>query len=205
LTTPLITTASGAKMGKTAAGAVWLTEDRLSPFEYWQFWRNTEDADVGRFLRLFTDLPLAQIASLEGGDVNVAKRKLAIEATRLAHGDEAAMRATLAADRLFWNAATAEVQLGGPGTSAAGAVGLPTVPPPEKHWLSTSPTASGVVLASGMAASNSEARRLIRSGGVRINDELVTDELRRYGPEDLRNGVLKVSVGHKRHRLIRPD
>ena len=202
LTTELITTASGAKMGKTAAGAVWLTADRFTPFDYWQFWRNTEDKDVGRFLRLFTDLTLAEIASIEAGDVNEAKRTLADEATRLAHGVDAARDARAAADRLFGRLVGTE-EPSDP-FAAAHVEGMPTVPQPQA-WLATSPTASGVVVASGFVSSNSEARKLIRGGGVRINDTLVTDELRRYGPEDLHDGALKVSVGRKRHRLIRPE
>jgi len=199
LTTPLITTASGAKMGKTAAGAVWLTSDRLSPFEYWQFWRNTEDADVGRFFRLFTDLPLGEIARFEQGDVNEAKRVLATEATRLAHGDQAAEDARQTAYRIFEKAGSGAAAIG---ELAAGATDLPAVDMPWA-WLAASPPASGIVVASGLASSNSEARRLIRGGGVRINDERITDELRRYGPQDLRHGTLIVSVGRKQHRLVR--
>ncbi|MGH7082778.1 MAG: tyrosine--tRNA ligase, partial [Acetobacteraceae bacterium] len=160
LTTPLITTASGAKMGKTAAGAVWLTADRLSPFDYWQFWRNTEDDDVARFLRLFTDLPLSDIARLEKGGINEAKKVLATEATDLAHGREAALAAAEAARRVFESGERAE---------------LPALTVPRAELAAGLPAFRIFTLA-GLAQSNGEARRLIRSGGARINDSPVADE-----------------------------
>ncbi len=193
LTTPLITTASGAKMGKTASGAVWLNADRLSPYDYWQYWRNTEDADVGRFLRLFTDLPLDEIErleQLEGAEINDAKIVLANEATKLAHGAEAAAEAAETARRTF-----VERGMG---------AGLPTLEVPRSELEGGIP-AFELLRRSGLAASNSEARRLIRGGGARINDvvipnETVTVSLDQVTPE----GVIKLSAGKKRHALVRP-
>ena len=190
LTTPLITTSSGAKMGKTAQGAVWLTADRLAPFDYWQFWRNTEDADVGRFLRLFTDLPLEEIARLDalgGAEINAAKKLLATEATALLHGRAAAERAAEAARRTFEEGTSAE--------------SLPTV------MLAAADVGEGVpafrlfVLA-GLAASNGEARRLVRGGGARLGDAPVADEGQMVPAEALRTGI-KLSVGRKLHRVVR--
>jgi tyrosyl-tRNA synthetase len=213
LTTPLITTASGAKMGKTAAGAIWLTSDRLAPFDYWQFWRNTEDEDVGPFLRLFTDLPLAEIAWIEQGEINEAKKILATEATSLAHGADAAKEAQATADRIFGVGlkagvgkleapATAQPMEGsGSALSPYLSLGLPVVDV-ERNWIDAAPAASGVVVASGLASSNAEARRLIRAGAVRINDEIVNDETRRYGEDDMPGDAMKVSVGKKRHRVL---
>ncbi len=189
LTTPLITTASGAKMGKTAAGAIWLTSDRLAPFDYWQFWRNTEDGDVGRFLRLFTDLPLSQIADIERGDINEAKKILATEATSLAHGAEAAARAAEAARRIFETGESAD---------------LPSVPVSRADLAEGLPAFRLFTLA-GLAGSNGEARRLIRAGGARINDAQVTDETRILTLTDLQNGAIKLSAGRKHHRLVRPE
>lgn len=188
LTTPLITTASGAKMGKTAAGAVWLTADRLDPFEYWQFWRNTEDPDVGRFLRLFTDLPLAEIARLEAGDVNAAKKVLATEATRLAHG-AAADAAAETARRTF---------------EAGESANLPSVAIARSALAEGLPAFRLFTLA-GLAGSNGEARRLIRGGGARVNDAPLTDEARAFTLADLQNGAIKLSAGRKHHRLVRPQ
>ncbi len=176
LTTPLITTASGAKMGKSARGAVWLTSDKLSAHEYWQFWRDVEDADVGRFLRLFTDLPLAEIArleKLEGAELNEAKKLLASEATRLAHGEDAETEAP------------------------------PTVDVPREELAAGIPAFRLFVLA-GLAASNGEARRLIRGGGARANDTPITDEAAMLSAADLRAGTIKLSAGRKQHRLMRP-
>lgn len=191
LTTPLITTASGAKMGKTAKGAVWLNAERLSPYDYWQFWRNTEDADVGRFLRLFTELPLGDIArlgSLEGAGINEAKKCLATEATALLHGRAAAEEAAETARRTFEQGTAAET--------------LPT------HLVAEPELRAGIpvfrlLVESGLAASNGEARRLIRGGGARVNDEPVSDESRLLVAADLRNGAAKLSAGRKHHRLIR--
>src|SRR5208282_2703961 len=158
LTTPLLTTSSGDKMGKTAQGAVWLNPERLSPYEYWQFWRNTEDADVGRFLRLFTELPLDEIAHIEADDINEAKKILATEATALCHGRAAAEAARATAQAVF--------EEGGSG------VALPQIAVPRDVF------ASGVAVfellrRAGLAMSNGEARRLIRGGGARINDVVV--------------------------------
>ncbi|HWA80048.1 MAG TPA: tyrosine--tRNA ligase [Acetobacteraceae bacterium] len=189
LTTPLITTASGAKVGKTTAGAIWLTSDRLAPFDYWQFWRNTEDGDVGRFLRLFTDLPLSQIADIERGDINEAKKILATEATSLAHGAEAAARAAEAARRIFETGESAD---------------LPSVPVSRADLAEGLPAFRLFTLA-GLAGSNGEARRLIRAGGARINDAQVTDETRILTLTDLQNGAIKLSAGRKHHRLVRPE
>src|SRR3954467_5994384 len=164
LTTPLITTASGGKMGKTAQGAIWLTEDRLSAYDYWQFWRNTEDGDVGRFLRLFTDLPLPEIARLEalgGADINEAKKILATEATALAHGPARAAEAAETARRAF--------------EEGEAAATLPTVTVPAGDLQAGIPAFRLFAMA-GLAASNAEARRLIRGGGAKINDEIVTEE-----------------------------
>jgi tyrosyl-tRNA synthetase len=192
LTTPLITTASGAKMGKTAQGAVWLTADRLSPYDYWQFWRNTEDADVGRFLKLFTDLPLAEIARLEalgGAEINEAKKILATEATALAHGREAAGQAAETARRAFEEGEAVET--------------LPSVDVPGAE-LNQGIPAFRLFTLSGLVASNGEARRLIRGGGARVNDAAVTEESQLIGAADLRDGAIKLSSGRKHHRLIRP-
>jgi tyrosyl-tRNA synthetase len=192
LTTPLITTASGAKMGKTAQGAVWLTADRLPVFDYWQFWRNTEDADVGRFLRMFTDVPLAEIARLEtlgGAEINEAKKILATAATTLAHGAEAAHGAAEAARGLY--------EAGGGG----GEIPVAIIPAGE---VGEALPAFRLVTLSGLAASNAEARRLIRGGGVRVDDAVVTDEGQPIPAERLLAGV-KLSVGRKHHRLVRAE
>lgn len=188
LTSPLIATASGAKMGKTASGAVWLNAERLSPYDYWQFWRNTEDADVGRFLRMFTELPLAEIErleALEGAEINAAKTVLATEATRLCHGAQAAQESAATAARAF---------------AGGAAEGLPT------YTLDRggTPLATDVIVALGMAASKSEARRLIEQGGVRLNDQPVAAATARISAADLPpGGTARISVGKKRHGLIR--
>ena len=191
LTTPLIATASGAKMGKTAKGAVWLSPDRLDAYDYWQFWRNTEDGDVGRFLRLFTDLPLAEIARLEalgGAEVNEAKKILATAATALARGEAAADQAAETARATF--------EAGG------AAATLPT------YAVSMADLDAGIPLfrllaECGLVASLGEARRLIRGGGARVNDA-VADEDRLVTSADLRDLAVKLSAGRKQHRLIRP-
>jgi tyrosyl-tRNA synthetase len=191
LTAPLITTASGAKMGKTAKGAVWLTAARLSAWDYWQFWRNTEDADVGRFLRLFTELPIPEIARLEtllGSEINEAKKVLATEATALAHGRVAAKEAAETARRTFEQGEAAET--------------LPTHLLPEAELVAGVP-AFRLLVESGLAASNGDARRLIRGGGARLNDTPITDEAQMIGAADLRDGALKLSAGRKHHRLVR--
>jgi len=191
LTTPLITTASGGKMGKTAQGAVWLSAERLSPYDYWQFWRNSEDGDVSRFLRLFTELPLDEIAcleALEGAGINEAKKALANAATVLLHGEAAAWEAADTARRTFEQGAVAET--------------LPT------HTVSASDLAAGIPIfrllaESGLATSNGEARRLIRGGGARLNDDVIADEAHLVTAADLRDGVAKLSAGRKQHRLIK--
>ena len=193
LTCPLITTASGAKMGKTAQGAVWLNADMLSPYDFWQFWRNTEDADVGRFLRLFTDLPLDEIARLEalqGAEINEAKKILANEATALAHGAAAAEAAADTARRTFEQGALGEA--------------LPQVEVPRADLEKGLPVYELFVRA-GLAASNGEARRLIKQGGARLNDMPVTEEQASAGLDALNgDGVIKLSAGKKRHALVRP-
>ena len=197
LTSPLLTLASGAKMGKTAAGAVWLNPDRFSPYEYWQYWRNTEDADVGRFLRLFTELPLDEIArleALEGAEINQAKALLATEATALCHGREAAGEAAETARRTF-----------GPEAGAGGlADGLPTIEIPRAR-LDEGVAVYDLMREAGLVKSNSAARRLIRGGGARVNDEPLRDETGTVGPDDLTaEGAIKLSAGRKRHALVRP-
>jgi tyrosyl-tRNA synthetase len=192
LTTPLIATASGAKMGKTAQGAVWLTQDRVSPYEYWQFWRNTEDADVGRFLRLFTDVSLDEIRRLEalgGAEINEAKKVLATEATTLAHGVE---QATLAGE-------TARLAF----EEGEAAASLPSVELPANDLEAGIPAFRLFALA-GLAASNGDARRLIRGGGAKVNDAVLTDEAAVITTSLLRQGAVKLSAGRKQHRLIRP-
>lgn len=192
LTTPLITTASGAKMGKTAQGAIWLTSDRLSAYDYWQFWRNTEDADVGRFLRLFTDLPLPEITRLEtlsGAEINEAKKILATEATALCHGRNAAEQAAETARRAFEEGEAAET--------------LPTVTVPAAELEAGIP-AFRLFATAGLASSNADARRLIRGGGARVNDEALTDEGAVIGASLLRDGAIKLSAGRKQHRLVKP-
>ncbi|HTI03424.1 MAG TPA: tyrosine--tRNA ligase [Acidisoma sp.] len=193
LTAPLITTASGAKMGKTAKGAVWLTAERLSPFDYWQFWRNTEDADVGRFLRLFTDVPLDEIARLEGlggAEINEAKKILATEATTLCHGRAAALEAAETARRAFEEGIAADT--------------LPTVTVPTADLAAGIP-AFALLVQAGMATTNGEARRLIRGGGARLNDVAFTEEGQVVTAADLRDGALKLSAGKKQHKLIRTE
>jgi tyrosyl-tRNA synthetase len=194
LTTPLLATASGAKMGKSVGGAVWLNAERLSPYEYWQYWRNAEDADVGRFLRLYTELPSPEIARLEklaDSEINEAKKVLATEATALCHGRAAAEEA----------AATAEAVFGEGGDSG----GLSQIDIPRGRVEQGIPAFELFVLA-GLAASNGEARRLIRGGGARINDIAVANETQAVSLADLNaGGTVKLSAGRKRHVLVRPD
>ena len=194
LTCPLLTTASGAKMGKTAAGAVWLNPDLLSPYDYWQFWRNTEDADVGRFLRLFTTLPMSEVGRLEalgGAEINDAKKVLATEATALLHGREAAEAAAETARKTFEQGTLAE--------------SLPTVEVPA----AVLEAGLGVLTAFGpeyakLVPSTSEARRQVKGGGLRVNDAAVTDERAVLRGSDLTaEGVIKLSFGKKRHVLLR--
>jgi tyrosyl-tRNA synthetase len=191
LTTPLLTTASGAKMGKTANGAVWLNKDMLAPYDYWQFWRNVDDADVGRFLRLFTELPLDEIAKLEalqGAEINEAKKILAHEVTKLCHGDRAAKQAAETAKKTF--------EEGGVGqdipifelTAAELGKGIP---------------AYDLLRQAGLAGSGGDAKRLIRGGGARINDRKIEDENELIGPTFFTDGALKMAAGRKRHVLVK--
>ncbi len=193
LTTPLLTTAAGAKMGKTAAGAVWLNADMLSPYHYWQFWRNTDDADVGRFLRSFTELEDNEIKRLErlaGAELNAAKKILATEATRLCHGEAAANTAAETARRTFEQGATAAA--------------LPTVDI-DRQELETGIAAFELFRRSGLCRSGGEARRLIRGGGGRINDVVVEDERTIVAGDALTDeGTIKLSAGRKRHVVVRP-
>jgi tyrosyl-tRNA synthetase len=202
LTSPLITTSSGAKMGKTASGAVWLSGRRLSAYDYWQHWRNTEDGDVGRFLRMFTDLPLAEIARLEqlqGAEINEAKKILATEATSLCHGDAAARESAGTAAAAFAARGTAIITETADLTAAAGG-GLPTVTLGSGAQM---PVLEAVV-ALGMAASKSEARRLIDQGGVKLNDRPVQSATAVVSGADLdEQGTARLAVGKKRHGLIK--
>jgi len=192
LTTPLLTTSSGAKMGKSATGAVWLNEDVFSPYDFWQYWRNTEDADVGRFLKIFTRLPLSEIARLEalgGAEINEAKKILATEATAIVHGREAAeasaetARTTFEEGRVAENLPSVDI----PATELDGGIGL-----------------LSLMVRAGLAGSNGEARRHIQGGAVRINDEAVSDERRLIGSNEITaDGVIKLSLGKKKHILIR--
>lgn len=186
ITTPLLTTASGAKMGKTMAGAVWLNEDKLSAYDYWQYWRNAEDADVGKFLALFTDLPLTEVArlgALQGAEVNEAKKVLATEATALLHGRAAAEAAAETARKTFEEGVAAD--------------SLPT------HVAALPAGVVDLLVAAKLVASKGEARRLIAQHGVRLNDAAVTDPAAQVAEGDLRDGAAKLSLGRKRHLLVR--
>jgi len=196
-TTPLITTASGGKMGKTADGAIWLNDDAQwgtefmrSPYEYWQFWRNTDDADVGRFLKLFTDLPLSEIAeldALDGADINIAKVRLANEATTMLHGAQAAIQAEATARQTFEQGGAAQ--------------GLPTTDVPKNDM-----TGMGILAAAvraGLAGSNGEARRHIKAGALKLNDTKVENHDYVLTEPDIVDGAVKISVGKKRHALLR--
>ncbi len=193
LTCPLITTASGAKMGKTAAGAVWLNPGMLSPWDYWQFWRNTADADVVRFLKLFTDLPLDEIerlGALEGSEINEAKKILATETTTMLHGRAAAEEAAETARRTFEEGALAE--------------SLPTIEVPAAEIDAGLGVLAAFVKA-GLAGSNGEARRAIAGGGLKLNDQTITSDRATITRADLTDaGVAKLSLGRKKHVLIRP-
>ncbi len=193
LTSPLITTSSGAKMGKTAAGAVWLNADLVSPYDYWQYWRNTEDGDVARFLKLFTVLPLpeiARLAALRGQEINESKKVLATEATALVHGRAAAEEAAATARRTFEEGALAET--------------LPTVEV-SRAELDKGLGIPAAFVAVGLVSSNGEARRQIKGGGLKVNDKTVTDEKAALGSGDLTpEGVIKLSLGKKRHVLLKP-
>jgi tyrosyl-tRNA synthetase len=193
LTTPLLTTASGDKMGKTAKGAVWLNADQFSPYDFWQYWRNTEDADVGKFLKLFTRLPMREInklAALKGAEINEAKKALADAATTLLHGADAARQASETARKTFEEGAIAQ--------------NLPTVEIPRGELEAGSGVLTLFVKA-GLVASNGEARRQIKGGGLRVNDAAVTDEKMMLSKADLTpEGVIKLSLGKKRHVLVKP-
>ncbi|MBS0385223.1 MAG: tyrosine--tRNA ligase [Proteobacteria bacterium] len=191
LTQPLITTASGAKMGKTAQGAVWLNADMLSPYDYWQYWRNTEDADVGKFLKIFTDLPLEEIARLEalqGAEINDAKKVLATEATALLHGRDDANRAAGAAQATFERGVRSD--------------DLPTFP------ISQSEISAGVRVAAAfvraeLVSSNGEAKRHIAAGALRVNDHAVDNDTAMLTAADVVDGAIKLSLGKKKHALLR--
>jgi len=192
LTTPLLTTSSGAKMGKTADGAVWLNDDMLSAYDYWQFWRNTEDADVGKFLRLFTEIPLDEIArleKLEGEEINDAKKVLANAATALCHGDKVADEAAETARKTFEE-------------GAQSAAGLPSVDVARASLKSGVPAFELFKLA-GLAKSKAEARRLIKGGGARVNDLALESETHTITATDINaDGIIKLSAGKKRHALV---
>lgn len=193
LTTPLLTTSSGAKMGKSANGAVWLNGDLFSPYEFWQYWRNTEDADVERFLRIFTRLPLSEIArlaALGGSEINEAKKILATEATAIVHGREAAEQAAETARQTFEEGALS--------------ASLPTIEIARSELDGGLGVLAAFVRA-GLAGSNAEVRRLVAGGGVRVNDNAVTDDKSKLSATDLtEDGVVKLSLGKKKHVLVRP-
>ena len=194
LTSPLLTTSSGAKMGKTAAGAVWLNEDMLPVYDYWQFWRNSEDADVGRFLRLFTELPMDEIHKLEtlgGAEINEAKKILANEATTMVHGREAADLAAETARKTFEE-----------GTISAS---LPTIYVTAQE-LSAGIGVLNAFVKAGLVASTGEARRQIKGGGLRINDELANDDRAMLSQAQMNtDGVIKLSLGKKKHVLLKAE
>ena len=193
LTTPLLTTASGAKMGKTAQGAIWLNADQCSPYDFWQYWRNVEDADVVKFLKLFTILPMneiARLAALQGAEINEAKKALADAATTLLHGAEAAKTASETARQTFEEGAISE--------------NLPTVDISHAE-LEAGAGVLAMFVKAGLVASNGEARRQIKGGGLRVNDAVVTDEKMTLAQANLTpEGVIKLSMGKKRHVLLRP-
>ena len=192
LTTPLLTTSSGAKMGKSVAGAVWLNEETLGAYDFWQFWRNADDADVGRFLRLFTTLPMTEVtrlANLQGAEINEAKKVLASEVTAMLHGRENADAAARTAQETFEQGTLAQ--------------GLPMVE------IASADLAAGLgvltaFVKAGLVKSNGEARRQIAGGGLRINDEAVSDDTLKLTSRDVRDGIVKLSLGRKRHVLLKP-
>jgi tyrosyl-tRNA synthetase len=192
LTTPLLTTSSGAKMGKSVAGAVWLNEDMLGAYDFWQYWRNVEDADVGRFLRLFTTLPMTEIARLsvlQGAEVNEAKKVLATEVTAMLHGRDKAETAARTAQETFEQGTLAQ--------------GLPTVEIAAAELTAGLGVLTAFVRA-GLVKSNGEARRQIAGGGLRVNDVAVSDDAAKLAPGDVCDGVVKLSLGRKRHVLLKP-
>jgi tyrosyl-tRNA synthetase len=191
LTQPLITTASGAKMGKTAQGAVWLNADMVSPYDYWQYWRNSEDADVGRFLKIFTDLPLDEIVRLEGlqgAEINDAKKVLATEATALLHGREEARKCEQAAHDTFVKGARSD--------------DLPTITVSRDEFAQGMRVTAALTRAN-LTASNGEAKRAIGQKSVRVNDALVTDEGAALSDADFVEGAIKLSLGKKNHALLK--
>ncbi|ABI78141.1 tyrosyl-tRNA synthetase [Hyphomonas neptunium ATCC 15444] len=191
VTAHLVTTSSGVKMGKTVGGAVWLNADRKSPYEYWQFWRNTEDADVGKFLRLFTDLgreEIERLEALEGSAINDAKIALANAATTLLHGAAAAAEAEAAAKAVFAGGASADA--------------LPTALVPQAE-LEAGMLVAAACAAAGLSKSNGEARRLIEQGAIRVNDALVSDPNAKVSMADMQDGAIKLSAGKKRHALVK--
>ncbi|WP_421850731.1 tyrosine--tRNA ligase [Oricola sp.] len=192
LTTPLLTTASGAKMGKTAQGAIWLNADQCSPWDFWQYWRNTEDADVEKFLKLFTTLPVDEIrrlGALEGSEINEAKKVLANEATALLHGREAAEQAEETARKAFEEGALA--------------ASLPTVELPASE-LNAGVGVLALFVQAGLASSNGEMRRHVKGGAVRINDKSVSDDRMTVDDTALADGLIKLSLGKKKHVLVKP-
>jgi len=192
LTTPLLATSSGAKMGKSVAGAVWLNADMLSAYDFWQYWRNAEDSDVGRFLKLFTTLPMDEIAklsALQGAEINEAKKVLASQVTAMLHGQDAAEAAARTAQQTFEQGALAP--------------GLPTVEIPAAE-LALGLGVLTAFLKAGLVKSNGEARRHIAGGGLRVNDQGVANDAAKLTPADVREGVVKLSLGRKRHVLLKP-
>jgi tyrosyl-tRNA synthetase len=192
MTTPLLTTSSGAKMGKTASGAVWLDPDMMSPYDFWQYWRNTEDADVERFLKLYTTMPLAEVkrlAALGGAEINEAKKVLATEITALLHGREVAEQAAETARKTFEEGTVSD--------------DLPTVTVPHAT-LEAGVGILALFVTAGLAASNGEARRHVQGGAVKVNDKAVSDERLQLTTADLAdNGAIKLSLGKKKHVLVR--
>lgn len=193
LTSPLLTTSSGAKMGKSVNGAIWLNPDMLSAYDFWQYWRNTEDADVTRFLKLYTTLPMAEIdrlSELGGSEINEVKKILATEITAMLHGRPAAEQAAETARKTFEEGALA--------------ADLPSVEIPTAE-LEAGLGLLTLIVRAGLAASNGEARRHVQGGAVRINDEAVSDERRIIGTGDVTaDNVVKLSLGKKKHILVRP-
>ncbi|TCR82144.1 tyrosine--tRNA ligase [Rhizobium sp. BK376] len=194
LTSPLLTTSSGAKMGKSASGAVWLNADMLSAYDFWQYWRNTEDADVSRFLKLYTTLPMdevARLSALGGSEINEVKKILATEVTAILHGREAAEQAAETARKTFEEGGLSD--------------NLPSVDVPASE-LNSGIGLLSLIVRAGLAGSNGEARRHVQGGAVRINDQAVSDERRLIGNDELTaDGVIKLSLGKKKHILIRPE
>jgi len=193
LTTPLLTTSSGAKMGKSATGAVWLNEDVFSPYDFWQYWRNTEDADVGRFLKIFTRLPMDEIArlvALGGSEINEAKKILATEATAIVHGREAAERSAETAKQTFEEGALA--------------ANLPSIDVPAAE-LQAGIGVLALFVRAALAESNGKVRQFLKDGAVRVNDTVISDDRQLIGTGDVTaDGVIKLSLGKKKHILVRP-